>query len=711
MRRRLLLEGISRATVGWTTRRYGLTALALFGLLFMSTQSMGGGGTDLDAVEAEEAVEDIPLLLVDHSLPPGLKTLTGIAGEELDRQVEVQVLRHGAPAADEFVSFRVLVAPRGAKGQTLSNAEALTDEDGVARTSLTLGSKKGDYVVAAFHEGTVDVPPVRTPIKAKGTTWMMFLLFGLLGGLGIFLIGMEGAGDGLKAVAGDRMRGILSTLTSNRFFGLLVGAVVTGVLQSSSVTTVLLVGFVSATMMNLAQAVGVMMGAKIGTTVTAQIVAFNVSEYALAFVALGFGLKILGWNRKVKQLGDVVLGFGFIFFGLGVMSTAMKPLRAVPAFTELLLALADQPILAILLSIAFTAVVQSSSATIGLVIALCAGGLLTLDAGLPLAWGAHIGTCATALLSSLGASREGKQVAVSHLVYSVVTVVLAFPFLHLFVDAALWATEAMGSDSVARQVANGHTVFTVTTGLLFLPFVKQIAWLTRKLVPDTVGEPPFGPRYINDNALSVPVLALEQAQREVLHMAGLARDLVAESAVFLESPTEEAAARLRAQDDKLDILEKSIRPFLARVAQEDLSPDLSATEHAFIYIVQDLEGIGDLVSKEIAGAVAKLADREQAFSPDGLTELKSYHGKLMAKFDMVVEAVEGVDRGIAERVIQLGFKERLFERKLREAHLVRLHAGREETVATSSLHLSVLSNLRAISDRLEAIARTVMMEL
>ncbi len=687
-----------------------VTMLAVAGLLFMSTRSLGSG-VDLDAGAGEEAVEDAPLALVDHSLPPGLKTLTGIAGQDLDREIAVQVLRFGAPAPGEPVSFRVMVAPGGAKGHALTQTEVQTDDEGMARTRLTLGSKKGDYVVAAFHDGGVAVAPVRTPVKAKGQAWVLFLVFGLLGGLGIFLIGMEEAGDGLKAVAGDRMRGILSALTSNRFFGLLVGAVVTGVLQSSSVTTVMLVGFVSATMMNLVQAIGVMMGAKIGTTVTAQIVAFDVSEYALAFVALGFGLKMAGWNRKVKQIGDVVLGFGFLFFGLGVMSTAMRPLRAVPAFTELLLTLADQPILAVLLAVGFTAIVQSSSATIGLVIALCAGGLLTLEAGLPLAWGAHIGTCATALLSSLGAGREGKQVAVSHLVYSVVTVVIAFPFLPYLVDAARWATEAMGSDSVARQVANGHTVFTVVTGFLFLPFVKQIAWVTRRIIPDTVGEPPFGPRFINQNALAVPVLALEQAHREVLHMAGLARDLVAEAAGFLEAPTEAAAARLRAQDDKLDILEKSIRPFLARVGQEELSPDLSATEHAFIYIVQDLEGIGDLVSKEIASAVEKLAGREQAFSADGLAELRSYHEKLRAKFEMVMTAIEGVDRRVAEQIIQLGFKERLFERKLREAHLGRLHAGREETVATSSLHLSVLGNLRAISDRLEAIARTVMMEL
>lgn len=697
-------------TAGWTKRRYAITAFALVGLLFMSTHTFGGG-VDLDSPSPEEAPEDVPLTLVDHSLPPGLKTLTGVTEHHLDSELTVQVLRFGAPAPGEPVSFRILVAPSGAKGQVLTETEVVTDDEGMAHTEVSLGSKKGDYVIGAFHDGGVAVTPARIPIRAKGQGWMMFLVFGLLGGLGIFLIGMEEAGDGLKQVAGDRMRSVLSVLTSNRFFGLLMGAVVTGILQSSSVTTVMLVGFVSATMMTLVQAVGVIMGAKIGTTVTAQIVAFNVSEYALAFVALGFGLRMAGWNHKVKQLGGVVLGFGFIFFGLGVMSTAMKPLRTVPEFTELLLALADQPILAILLSIAFTAVVQSSSATIGLIIALCAGGLLTLEAGLPLAWGAHIGTCATALLSSLGAGRAGKQVAIAHLVYSVITVVLAFPFLHLFVDAAHWATEAMGSDSVARQVANGHTVFTVATGILFLPFVKQITWLTRKIIPDAVGEPPFGPRYINDNALSVPVLALEQAHREVLHMAGIARDLVGESVGFMEAPTEEAAARLRSQDDKLDILERTIRPFLARVAQEELSPELSAREHAFIYFVQDLESIGDLVSKELGGAVAKLASQEQAFSDEGLRELKSYQDKLMTKFEQVIRAIEDLDRGVAEQVIQLGFKERLFERKLREAHLDRLHSGREETVATSSLHLSVLSNLRAISDRLEAIARNVMMEL
>jgi phosphate:Na+ symporter len=683
---------------------------ACFGVLFFANRSFGGGAEVVEAA-AEVSLDEVPVALRDLSLPPGLKHLTGITGTRLDRSLTVEVLKFGQPAAGEKVSFRVLSSPSGAKGAELSEWETVSDEKGQATTEFVVGSKKGEYIIGAYFDGKLEVEPARIRIKAKSSGWLFFLFIGLLGGLGIFLMGMELAGDGLKNVAGDKMRGILSALTSNRFFGLIVGALVTGVLQSSSVTTVMLVGFVSATMMNLTQAIGVMMGAKIGTTITAQIVAFNVSEYALLFVAVGFGLKMAGWNRKVKQIGDVVLGFGFLFFGLGVMSAAMKPLRTVPAFTELLLTLADQPLLAILIAIAFTAIVQSSSATIGLVIALCAGGLLTLEAGLPLAWGAHVGTCATALLSSLSTGREGKQVAVSHLIYSVLTVIVAFPFLPLIVDGAREMTVWMGSDSVARQVANGHTLFTVVTGFLFLAVVPQLAWLTRKVVPDTVGEPPFGPKYLSEQALAVPVLALEQAHKETLRMAGIARGMLERSIGALEVPSEEEVAILRAEDDKVDSLESAIRPFLADVARAGLPPDMIASEHAYIYIVQDLESVGDVLSKEIAGAVFKLADRKQAFSPEGLAELRRYHEKLVEKFQRVEQCIETLDRSVAEQIVQLGFKEKIFERSLREAHLERLHSGADQTVATSALHLSVIGNFRAIGDRLEAIARTVMEEL
>lgn len=686
-------------------------AMLLATLVFMSVQSSNWGLAG-EPEPAEAQVEPkSEITLKNLSMPPGLKTLTGITGSQVDRPIKVQVLKGDAPVAGETVTFRFMALPAKAKGQALSATDVVTDAEGVATTVATLGSEEGTYVVVAFYQGTLAADPVQVPIKAKSGGWIAFLLFGLLGGLGVFLMGMEMAGDGLKEAAGDRMRGLLSALTTNRFAGVTVGALVTGVLQSSSVTTVMLVGFVSATMMTVAQAVGVMMGAKIGTTITAQIIAFKVSKYSLLFVAAGFFLQMAGRKKILRQMGTIVLGFGLIFFGLAIMSDAMKPLRSIAAFTEMLVTLGDRPLLGILVAVAFTAIVQSSSATIGIIVALCAGGLLSLEAALPLAFGAHIGTCATALLSSISSSREGKQLAVAHLVYSVVGVAIAFPFLGLFVDGARWVSAAMGSESVARQLANGHTLFTVASALVFLPFIKQLEWAARKIVPPARTAPPFGPIYLSDNAMSVPVLALEQAQREVMHMVGIVRDMFTRSIEVLAHPDEEAAQAVVLEDDKVDILERAIRPFLAKVAHARLEPDQAAKEHAFIYIVQDLEGIGDILSKEIATAGRKLAQAGKHFSEEGVTELRSYAEKLLARYDLVLKAVENFDRAGAEQALQLRFKEQVMGRKLREAHLERLHSDRAETVETSALHLSVLNNLQAVGSRLDAIARTLLVEL
>ena len=689
--------------------------MVLFSFLVLSAAFLGfqavGFSAEEGAESASEKTERTRIELKNLSLPPGLKVLTGLTDCEVDRPVKVQVLVDGEPAAGEPISFRIVGIPPGAKGHYLSVYDEITDAEGIATTWAILGSKPGPYVVGAFYEGRVAVEPVQVPITARGGGWVMFLLFGLLGGLGIFLMGMELAGDGLKDAAGDRMRGLLSALTTNRFAGVTVGALVTAVLQSSSVTTVMLVGFVSATMMTVVQAMGVMMGSKIGTTITAQIIAFKVSKYSLMFVAAGFILQMAGRRKALKQLGTIVLGFGLIFFGLAVMGDAMRPLRSVAAFTELLVQLGDQPLLGILLAIAFTAIVQSSSATIGIVVALCAGGLLSLEAALPLAFGAHIGTCATALLSSIGSPREGKQLAVAHLVYSMVGVAVAFPFLGFFIDGARWLSGLMGSESVARQLANGHTIFTVASALVFMPFVKHLAWVARKIVPPAKTAPPFGPQFLSENSLAVPVLALEQAHREILRMAGIVREQFSRSMNVLAEPDEEAVEAIVVEDDKVDILERSIRPFLAKVAQSRLEPDQSAREHAFIYVVQDLEGIGDVLSKEIAPAAAKLAAKGRAFSPEGLVELQQYGSKILDKFERVTRAVGTFDRALAEQTVQLGFKERVLERKLREAHLERLHHEKPETVETSALHLSVLNNLTAISNRLEAIARTLLVEL
>ena len=537
------------------------------------------------------------------------------------------------------------------------------------------------------------------------------LLIGLLGGLGFFLLGMKFSEEGLKHAAGEKMKRFLSTLTANRIMALLVGVGATALLQSSSASTVMLVGFVEATAMNLTQAIGVIIGAKIGTTVTAQIIAFDLAQYALLLVALGFLLRAVGKKKRTRKTGDIVLGFGMIFYGLGVMSDAMRPLREVPQFADMLVQLHNTPVFGVLVATAFTALVQSSAATIGLAIALCAGNVLTLEAALPIAWGAHIGTCATALIASVGAGRPGKQVAIAHLIISVTGVIIAFPFLPQFVLTAKLLTNAMGSASVARELANGHMLFTIATGVVLLPLIHPVKKLTEKLIPLQEEGELFKPKYLNRESRSIPVVAMEMAHREIIRLTVIVRAMLVDIMPLLETPSPEAVARMDKEDDKVDILEKAIRPYLAGIAQEEISDSLISEEHAFIDLVQDLEGIGDIITRELARSSQKLDRHNVVFSPEGLQELKDYHGLLVRKFDNVSDAVRVLDRNLAQNILDEVNANRDLERKLKHNHLERLNIAQKMTVETSAYHLATLNNMRAIRERLDNMARTIVTEL
>ncbi len=507
------------------------------------------------------------------------------------------------------------------------------------------------------------------------------------------------------------MKSVLSALTSNRFLGLAVGVVATAVLQSSSASTVMLVGFVEATAMTLSQAIGVTLGAKIGTTLTVQIIAFDLSSYALFFVALGYILRIARSNRNLRSAGNIILGFGLIFFGMGMMGKAMEPLRDIKWFTDLLVDLADTPALGVLLATVFTGIVQSSAATIGLAIALASNNLISLEAALPLAWGAHIGTCATALLSSIGTGRAGKQVAVAHLIVSLFGVLIAFPFLHFFVQGARWLTDIQGADSVARQLANGHMLFTIITSVLLLFFVRPVKWLTFKFLPPLPELKSFAPKYINSASLEVPQLAVELAARELSRLFGIVKNMLELSMTMLIAPKHSSMSVMDDEDDKVDVLEKAIRPYLASIPYDNLTPELNAMVHAYIYIVQDLENIGDIITKEIAHASKKLNKRDVEFSLQGIEEIKVYHQKILSKFDNVKSCVVNTDKKLAQKVIDDTDDDRLLERTLRWNHIERLHNGLKASVETSAWHLSVLGNLRAVSEKLDDIARIVVDEI
>jgi phosphate:Na+ symporter len=308
------------------------------------------------------------------------------------------------------------------------------------------------------------------------------LLMGLFGGLALFLFGIDQMSTGLKAVAGERMATMLGTMTKNRFIGAITGAFVTAILNSSSVTTVLVVGFITAGIMNLSQSIGVIMGANIGSTMTAQIVAFNVTQYAMLPIAIGFGMIFFGKTEQMKHGGAMLFGLGLLFGGMGVMSDAMYPLRTYPPFLELMTKL-ENPILGILVGAVFTGLVQSSAATTGIAIVMASEGLMSLPAGIGLALGANIGTCVTAVLASIGKPVPARQAAAAHIVFNVLGVLIWLPFIGQLAQLATMVspahTELAGAarmaEEVPRQIANAHTIFYVANTLLFISFTGVLA--------------------------------------------------------------------------------------------------------------------------------------------------------------------------------------------------------------------------------------------
>ena len=325
-----------------------------------------------------------------------------------------------------------------------------------------------------------------SPLYAGGKdnqtiSWFM-LAMGLFGGLAFFLYGMEKMSEGMKKTAGNQMRSILASLTRNRFIAMTVGAFVTMVIQSSSATTVMLVSFVQAELMTFVQSLGVILGANIGTTVTAQLVAFKLTDYALVMIILGFAVRMLGKNDKIKSYGDILLGFGILFFGMKLMSDTMKPLRSYPEFIQLMQHL-ETPMLGVLAGAAFTALVQSSSASTGVVIVLAQQGLISIEAGIPIILGANIGTCVTAGLASIGTTREAKRVALAHVFFNVGGVLLFIFWIPQFAGIIRSIADVFHSDT-ARQVANAHTIFNISVGLVFLPFITFFSNLIHRIMPE-----------------------------------------------------------------------------------------------------------------------------------------------------------------------------------------------------------------------------------
>jgi phosphate:Na+ symporter len=529
----------------------------------------------------------------------------------------------------------------------------------------------------------------------------VLLFAGLLGGLAIFLLGMDRMTESLRVVAGDRLRGVLLRLTSNRFVGMLTGAGITAVIQSSSVTTVLVVGFISSGLMSFEQSLGVIIGANIGTTVTAQIIAFKVTTYALYAVAGGFAVTFLSKRGDRQAQGAVVLGLGLVFFGMSLMGEAMSPLRTSETFIDLMAAL-ENPFLGVAVGALFTALVQSSSATTGIVIVLAQQNLISLETGIALVLGANVGTSVTALIASVGKPREALRAGVAHAMFNVGGAVVWLPFIGVLASAV----ERIGGDT-ARQLANAHTLFNVINALLIIGFIPAFAHFIERLVPDSPKDESrtVRVRYLDRTLLRTPSLALDRARLELLRMADRVRSMLAEIMPTILHGTRWTLLEIEERDDEVDSLHRQIITYLGEISQTRLSERETEELIGLMEATNDLEAIGDVIETNLVALGLHRVEQGLIVSPETSRVLTDFHREIVEALDLAMLALRQKDEDAARRVAKMKREVNSLERAAEKHQAERLVADAPDRVVNYRLEVDVISALKRVYYFTKRIAR------
>jgi len=530
------------------------------------------------------------------------------------------------------------------------------------------------------------------------------LVVGLVGGLALFLFGMDLMTESLKLVVGDKARIVLEKLTSNRFVGLLTGAGITAVIQSSSVTTVLVVGFISAGLMSFVQSIPVILGADIGTTITAQIIAFNITNWALVLIAAGFGISAIAKRQKRKSQGTALLGLGLIFFGMVVMGTSMSPLRTYEPFINMMKTL-DNPLLGILAGAVLTAVIQSSSATTGIVIVLASQGLITPVAGIALVLGANIGTSVTALLAAIGKPREAQRAAVAHLLLKVAGVLIWIPLVG-------WLASIVGriGGGTGREIANAHTIFNVFNAMIFLPFVNQIAALVTKLVPDKPVEAGMRPMYLDRSLIRNPSLALSAARMEMLRMASRVQGMLADILPATMDGSIDSLADVESMDDEVDLLHGLLLEYLGDIGEARLSEESSDELMDLFEATNALEAIGDIIETNLVALGHQRIGSSVVVSDETREVLEIYHKAVSDAFQLALIAVTQKDQAAARKVSKMKSHVRNLERAATQHEAARLVVDEPNRIATYRFETDVIANLKRIYYFTRRIARVAVPE-
>lgn len=622
------------------------------------------------------------------------------------------------PVANIPVYFHLISSPEKSEGLHIHSPVVYTDSMGLACTYVSLGSGEGDYLVSAKIRGDNIENILIYTIHARKTNWAIVLVIGLIGGLGLFLLGMKMLSDGLQQVAGDNMRSLLGKLTHNRILAVVVGAFVTMIIQSSSATSVMLVSFVQSGLMRFAQTLGIILGADIGTTITAQLIAFKLTDYSLLMIGIGFGFQFFQKKGKLRNIGKTILGFGILFFGMHIMSESMYPLRSYEPFIESLLKL-ENPWFGLLIGTLFTALIQSSSAFIGILIVLSTQGLLSLEAAIPLLLGANLGTAITAILASVNTNREAKKVAFAHTVFKIIGVLLFIWWIPFFVKIVI-AISPDGTPGLAgiphlaevlpRQIANAHTLFNVALTLAMLPFTRAFARFVDRILPSHTApvKEVFQLKFLNEKNIPTPALALNLAKREVIRMGYNAREMVSDIIIPFLTRDKTVLNNIESKEKKVDFLRDEINSYIMKITRKDLPEDRIQEAFQIMYTVKEFEQIADIISKSLLKKALEWTDSHLEFSREGKQELMDYHQRTLKQISRAIEVFREVNLQKAREMKEKYKKYRSLAIEMERHHYSRLKNDVAQSVGSSEIHLELMSSLKVITSHATNIARILL---
>ena len=536
----------------------------------------------------------------------------------------------------------------------------------------------------------------------------MNMFLSMLGGLGLFLFGMKLMSEGLEKAAGERLRKILEVMTKNRFVGVLVGALFTAIIQSSSATTVMVVSFVNAGLMTLVQAAGVIMGANIGTTITSQLVSLNLSEIAPLFLFLGVVMVMFMKDAKVKKIGEVVLGFGILFMGLSLMSDSMSSLRDSPQIIKILSEL-NNPFLGVLVGFAVTAIIQSSSVTVSIVLLMASQGLLPLQICFYITLGCSIGSCVSALLASLTGKKDAKRAALIHFLFNIIgsmVIMLILAFGINYVEAFILD---ISGGNIGRSVANAHTIFKIVEVVLLFPFASSLVKLVNIIIPgqdSQAGE--FSLQFIGQDSVFSPTTAVLETIHEIEHMAQLAITNLDDSVTAVLDNDKKKLKRVYEVEKKVDFLCKEITDYLVKINQEDLPINDRLRIGGLFHVVSDIERIGDH-AENFADAAAVRMEDELEFTKKGTKELIGMYEKVQSILEQSMEMFLNTDESNLQNILDLENEIDEMERKYQKNHVRRLSKGKC-TPKAGVIYSDMLTGLERIADHATNIAFSILDE-